>query len=78
MQPSEIERVLEFLRAAEQLKNTHRSAWTSGGWPGPKKMVASRARRPLEHGLKHSRLFNNYKAVWFPMIFAAMTSITAP
>jgi putative hydrolase of HD superfamily len=33
MNPSEISGVLEFLRAAEQLKNTHRSAWTSGGEP---------------------------------------------
>lgn len=33
MNASEIAGVLEFLRAAEQLKNTHRSAWTSGGEP---------------------------------------------
>lgn len=33
MNPSEIDGVLQFLRAAEQLKNTHRSAWTSGGEP---------------------------------------------
>jgi putative hydrolases of HD superfamily len=33
MNASEIGGVLEFLRAAEQLKNTHRSAWTSGGNP---------------------------------------------
>ncbi|HEY0018573.1 MAG TPA: HD domain-containing protein [Longimicrobium sp.] len=33
MNQSEIEGVLEFLRAAEALKNTHRSAWTSGGQP---------------------------------------------
>jgi len=33
MNQPEIEGVLEFLRAAEQLKNTHRSAWTSGGQP---------------------------------------------
>ncbi|HYW13465.1 MAG TPA: HD domain-containing protein [Longimicrobium sp.] len=33
MEPKEINGVLEFLRAAEQLKNTHRSAWTSGGQP---------------------------------------------
>ena len=33
MNPTEINGVLEFLRAAEQLKNTHRSAWTSGGQP---------------------------------------------
>ena len=33
MNASEIGGVLEFLRAAEQLKNTHRSAWTSGGEP---------------------------------------------
>jgi putative hydrolase of HD superfamily len=33
MDPKEIGGVLEFLRAAEQLKNTHRSAWTSGGQP---------------------------------------------
>lgn len=33
MNASEIGGVLEFLRAAEQLKNTHRSAWTSGGTP---------------------------------------------
>ncbi len=32
-EPSEIHGVLAFLRAAEQLKNTHRSAWTSGGQP---------------------------------------------
>lgn len=31
MDTSEIHGVLAFLRAAEQLKNTHRSAWTSGG-----------------------------------------------
>jgi putative hydrolase of HD superfamily len=31
MRPDEIAGVLEFLRAAEQLKNVHRSAWTSGG-----------------------------------------------
>jgi putative hydrolase of HD superfamily len=33
MKQSEIEGVLEFLRAAEALKNAHRSAWTSGGQP---------------------------------------------
>jgi putative hydrolase of HD superfamily len=33
MDTSEIHGVLAFLRAAEQLKNTHRSAWTSGGQP---------------------------------------------
>jgi putative hydrolases of HD superfamily len=33
MDKAEIGGVLEFLRAAEQLKNTHRSAWTSGGEP---------------------------------------------
>ena len=33
MERAEIEGVLAFLRAAEQLKNTHRSAWTSGGEP---------------------------------------------
>jgi putative hydrolase of HD superfamily len=33
METSEIQGVLEFLRAAEKLKNTHRSAWTSGGEP---------------------------------------------
>jgi putative hydrolase of HD superfamily len=33
MELSEIHGVLAFLRAAEQLKNTHRSAWTSGGQP---------------------------------------------
>lgn len=33
MDRTEIEGVLEFLRAAEALKNTHRSAWTSGGEP---------------------------------------------
>jgi putative hydrolase of HD superfamily len=33
MDQREIEGVLQFLRAAEQLKNTHRSAWTSGGQP---------------------------------------------
>lgn len=33
MEPSEIHGVLAFLRAAEQLKNTHRSAWTSAGQP---------------------------------------------
>jgi len=33
MNASDIAGVLEFLRAAEQLKNTHRSAWTSGGQP---------------------------------------------
>jgi putative hydrolases of HD superfamily len=31
MQPQEIAGVLEFLRSAEQLKNTYRSGWTSGG-----------------------------------------------
>lgn len=31
MQPAEIEGVLEFLRSAEQLKSTFRTAWTSGG-----------------------------------------------
>jgi putative hydrolases of HD superfamily len=31
MDRSEIEGVLEFLRAAEQLKNTNRSGWTSAG-----------------------------------------------
>jgi putative hydrolase of HD superfamily len=31
MDAAEIEAVLEFLRHAEQLKNTHRSAWTSAG-----------------------------------------------
>jgi putative hydrolase of HD superfamily len=33
MNETEIGGVLQFLRAAEQLKNTHRSAWTSGGQP---------------------------------------------
>lgn len=33
MHESEIEGVLEFLRSAEQLKNTLRSAWTSAGQP---------------------------------------------
>ncbi|HEX2209585.1 MAG TPA: HD domain-containing protein [Longimicrobium sp.] len=33
MQQAEIVGVLEFLRSAEKLKNTHRSAWTSGGQP---------------------------------------------
>ena len=33
MDRTEIEGVLDFLRAAEALKNTHRSAWTSGGQP---------------------------------------------
>jgi putative hydrolase of HD superfamily len=33
MNQTDINGVLEFLRAAEQLKNTHRSAWTSGGQP---------------------------------------------
>ena len=33
MNATEIDGVLQFLRAAEQLKNTHRSAWTSGGQP---------------------------------------------
>ncbi|HEX6038692.1 HD domain-containing protein [Longimicrobium sp.] len=33
MNATEIDGVLRFLRAAEQLKNTHRSAWTSGGQP---------------------------------------------
>lgn len=33
MQPSEIEGTLEFLRSAEQLKNTLRSSWTSTGQP---------------------------------------------
>ncbi|HEX6912488.1 MAG TPA: HD domain-containing protein [Longimicrobium sp.] len=33
MDRTEIEGVLDFLRAAEALKNTHRSAWTSGGLP---------------------------------------------
>ena len=33
MDTSEIHGVLAFLRAAEQLKNTHRSAWTSDGQP---------------------------------------------
>lgn len=31
MQPHEIEGVLEFLRSAEQLKQTYRTAWTSEG-----------------------------------------------
>ncbi|MBW3571753.1 MAG: HD domain-containing protein [Gemmatimonadetes bacterium] len=33
MHPSEIPGVLEFLRSAEKLKHTHRSAWTSQGQP---------------------------------------------
>jgi putative hydrolase of HD superfamily len=33
MDPTELAGTLEFLRAAEQLKNTMRSAWTSGGRP---------------------------------------------
>ena len=33
MRPDEIEGVLEFLRAAEQLKNTMRSSWTTAGQP---------------------------------------------
>jgi putative hydrolase of HD superfamily len=33
MQPSDIDGVLTFLRSAEQLKNTLRSAWTSSGEP---------------------------------------------
>jgi putative hydrolase of HD superfamily len=33
MNATDIDGVLQFLRAAEQLKNTHRSAWTSGGQP---------------------------------------------
>ena len=33
MQQSEIGGVLEFLRSAEQLKNTLRSSWTSAGQP---------------------------------------------
>ncbi|HSM61646.1 MAG TPA: HD domain-containing protein [Longimicrobiales bacterium] len=33
MHASEIDGVLEFLRSAEQLKNTSRSAWTSAGQP---------------------------------------------
>jgi putative hydrolase of HD superfamily len=33
MDRTEIDGVLAFLRGAEQLKNTHRSAWTSGGQP---------------------------------------------
>lgn len=33
MNATDIEGVLRFLRTAEQLKNTHRSAWTSGGEP---------------------------------------------
>ena len=33
MQSSELHGILRFLRSAEQLKNTHRSAWTSGGQP---------------------------------------------
>lgn len=33
MQQSEISGVLEFLRAAEQLKRTFRSSWTSAGQP---------------------------------------------
>lgn len=33
MQPTEIEGILEFLRSAEQLKNTLRSSWTSKGQP---------------------------------------------
>lgn len=33
MDRTDIDGVLRFLRAAEQLKNTHRSAWTSGGQP---------------------------------------------
>ncbi|HEX2093499.1 MAG TPA: HD domain-containing protein [Longimicrobiaceae bacterium] len=33
MRPGEIEGILEFLRSAEQLKNTLRSAWTSEGHP---------------------------------------------
>lgn len=33
MDRTEMEGVLDFLRAAEALKNTHRSAWTSGGQP---------------------------------------------
>ena len=31
MDPIELQGVLKFLRDAEQLKNTHRSAWTSAG-----------------------------------------------
>lgn len=31
MQPDEIEGVLEFLRSAEQLKQTYRTSWTSDG-----------------------------------------------
>ena len=30
---ADVPRVLEFLRSAEQLKNTYRSAWKSGGQP---------------------------------------------
>lgn len=33
MDPSELDGILEFFRAAEQLKNTRRSAWTSTGQP---------------------------------------------
>jgi putative hydrolase of HD superfamily len=33
MQASELNGLLAFLRDAEQLKQTHRSAWTSGGQP---------------------------------------------
>jgi putative hydrolase of HD superfamily len=31
MEPSELEQILAFLRATEQLKNTHRNSWTSSG-----------------------------------------------
>ncbi len=31
MEPSELEQILHFLRATEQLKNTHRNSWTSEG-----------------------------------------------
>lgn len=31
MEPSELEQILTFLRATEQLKNTHRNSWTSEG-----------------------------------------------
>lgn len=31
MEPSELEQILRFLRATEQLKNTHRNSWTSEG-----------------------------------------------
>jgi putative hydrolase of HD superfamily len=31
MEPSELEQILHFLRATEQLKNTHRNSWTSVG-----------------------------------------------